>query len=318
MVCFRSRRLAAGLFVCSVVLGACGKKDEGGAAGGKSGASAASTKDLEMIPVESEIVLGVDLAQAQKSALFRDLAAPEMTASGDIQKIVETLKTKCDIDPMKAATSLTAGVKDASTRNPEVVAVLHGIEKAKAMPCLDKVKDDLAAEKLEVVKDGDVVVIKSDRGDLAFTFTGDTTAVIVAGPNAKKERVLEIAQAKSTLKSSKQFNEMFGRVQAGHTAWAVVNGGTPIVAKNLQRLEVTSKALVGSVNVTDKLEIHGRALVENADQAQKLAETVKMLASFAGKSEKLEVEPENAEVRLLVVFTQPQLEQLLKRAKSLR
>jgi hypothetical protein len=314
MVCFSSRRLAAGLFVCSVVLGACGgKKEEGKSAeapGG--GASAASNKDLDVIPAESEMVFGVDLAGAQKSALFREYALPMMTRSGDVQKVITTLKTKCDIDPMAAATSLTAGVKGIDSRNPDVVAVLHGIDKARAMPCLDKVKDDLAAERIEVTRDGEVVVLKSEHGDLAFTFTGDTTAVIVVGPRANKERVLEVAQGKSTLKSSKEFTDMYSRLQRGHTVWSLVNGQTPAIAKLLDQVNVKSKAIFGTTNITDKLEINGRIRVESEEQAKKLAELIKSAAAYIEKmAEKLEVETDGADARFTVVFTPKQLKSVL-------
>jgi hypothetical protein len=318
MVCFRSRRLAAGFFVCSVVLGACGgKKDEGGGAGDKGGASGASNKDLDVIPVDSEIVLGVDLAQAQKSALFRELVLPRMTRSGDIQKVIETLKTKCNIDPLTAATGLTAGLKGMDTRNPDAVAVLHGIEKAKALACLDQVKEELAAEKVEVVKDGEVVSIKTGaRGDLAFTFTGDTTAVLVLGPQANKERVLEVAQGKSTLKTSKEFNEMYGRVQAGQTAWVVARADVG-PAKNLEKLNVKAKTIFGSANITDGLEINGRIRVESEEQAKNFADLAKSQAAmFSKMAEKLEIEPDKNDVRFTVVFTQPQLTSVVGLLKS--
>jgi hypothetical protein len=314
MVCFSSRRLAAGLFVCSVVLGACGgKKDEGKPAGGAGGgASAVTNKDLDVIPAESEIVFGLDLAGAQKSALYQEYALPVLTRSGDAQKVITTLKTRCDIDPLAAASSLTAGAKGIDGRNPDVVVVLHGIDKARAMPCLDKVKDDLAAENIEVTRDGDVVVLKSPEGDLAFTFTGDTTAVIVLGPRANKERVLEVAQGKSPLKSSKEFSDMYGRLQTGHTVWFLVNGQTPAIAKLLDQISVRSKAIFGTVNVTDKLESNTRIRVDGEEQAQKLAELIKSAAGYIEKmAEKLEVESDGADARATVVFTPKQLKSVL-------
>lgn len=322
MAWFRSRRLAAGFLVWGVVLGACGGKKEqkpgeqpGGGGGG--GAAAASNKDLGVIPAESEVVMGVDLAGARKSAVFTALVLPQMMKSGDVQKILETLKTKCELDPMESASRLTAGVKDPGGRNPDVVAVLHGIEKAKAMPCLDKVKEDLAAQKIEVTRDGDVAVLKSDRGDLAVTFTGDATAVVVAGPRATKERVLEVAQGKSALTTSKEFNEVYGRVQTSHTIWTVVSGNTPALARALDSLDVKPRAAFGSAHMTDKLEVDGRIRVETEAQAKQLVETMTMFSGFIGKPEKLEIRPEGAEARIMVAFTQQHLENLLTRARSL-
>lgn len=317
MVCFRSRRLVAGFFICSAVLGACGgKKDEGKPASdhGGGGGSMAGNKDLDMIPAESEVVLGVALAQAQQSALFRDLVLPSLTKSGRTQRFIEAIKSKCNIDPMTAATAMTAGIagiKDDGSA-PDVVAVLHGIEKAKALPCVDQVKDELAAQRLEVTRDGDVVLLKSERGNLALTFTGDATAVVVAGPNATKERVLEVAQGKSTLRSSKAFADMYSRVQTTHTVWTVINGETPLVARNLENLGAKSKAILGSVNITEKLEINGRIRVESEDQAKTLAEKMTSLAGYIGKAaEKLEIEPDKSDVRFAFVFTQQQLKMIL-------
>ena len=325
MVCFRSRRLVAGFFICSAVLGACGgKKDEGKPAvdnGGAGGAAeaVASNQDLDVIPPESEVVLGVDLAQAQQSALFRELVLPALTKSGDIQKLVDTLKSKCNIDPMTAAKRLTAGVKGVGSRNPDAVVVLHGIEKAKALPCLDQVKDELAAERIEIAKDGDAVMMKSDRGDLAFTFTGDTTAVVVLGAKANKEGVLAAVQGKSTLKSSKEFADMYSRVQTSHTVWYLLKGDIEMIAKALDMINVKSKAIFGSVNVTDGLELRGHMRVETEEQATSAVDLLKSQAGMVGKmAEKLEIDRDKTDVRTLVKLTKPQLQNVLGLLRGFR
>src|SRR6185436_11851908 len=237
MVCVRSRWLAAGLLICSVVLGACGSKKEGDkSADGKSGTSAAGNQDLDVIPLQSDLVLGIDLAQAQKSGAYREYVLPMMTRSGEVQKVTELLKTKCQLDPMAVATRLTAGVKLANKRNLDGVVVVHGIEKAKALPCLDQVKEQLAAEHVEVTKDGDVVMLKGERGELALTFTGDSTVLVVMGGKANKEGVMEAAQAKSALKSSKEFADMYSRIQTGHTIWYLVRGDADVLANLLKQV----------------------------------------------------------------------------------
>jgi hypothetical protein len=315
MVCFRSRRLAAGLFVCSVVLGACGgKKDEGKSAAEKGGvaSSVASNKDLDLVPAESEVVLGLDLAGAQKSALFRDLLLPMLTRSADVQKVVETLKTKCNIDPLTAATGLTAGIRGVGTRNPDVVAVVHGIDKAKALSCLDQVKEELAAERIEVTRDGDAVMMKGEGGDLAFTFTGDATAVVVMGSKADKEGVLAAAQGKSTLKASKEFADMYSRVKTSHTVWYLVKGDVEMIAKNLERLNVRSKAIFGSANVTDGLELRGHMRVETEEQATNVVDLLKSQEAMFGKmADKIEIDRDKNDVRTMVKLTQAQLKSVL-------
>lgn len=315
MVCFRARRLVAGLFICAVALVAC-KKDEAKPGGSSGGGSPAGNKDLALIPADSDVVLGLDLAAAQKSALFRDLALPQLTKSGDISQVLETLKAKCNIDPLAAATKLTAGFKLAG-RNPDSVAVLHGLEKSKVLPCLDQVKEQLAAQQLEAVKDGDVVVIKGERGAIGFTFISDTTAVIVGGSKANKEGVLAAAQAKSTLPDSKEFASMYGRLNMADTAWFLVRGDTEMIAKNLERLNVRTKALFGTVNVTDGVEAHMFVRAETEEQATKLRELMESQAGMAkSMMEKLEIEQEKADVKSTMKLTQQQLKSLVRFAQS--
>ena len=79
------------------------------------------------------------MSQAQKSAVFREFALPAITKSEDAQKFLTTLKTKCNIDPMVSASRLTAGVKIVDNDNADFVGVLHGIEKSKAIPCIDQI-----------------------------------------------------------------------------------------------------------------------------------------------------------------------------------
>ncbi len=181
---FRSRRLAGFFFICVAVLGAC-KKDDSQGGGGGGGGAASSAKDLDMIPVESDAVIGVDLAGARQSKVVSENVLPMLTKSGSVQQVTELLKTKCNIDPIAAISSLTAGIK-MQGRKGEVVAVVHGVEKGKALPCIDKLKEELAAQQLTATRDGDTVEIKNDRGSLAFTFINDTTAVLVTGPAGRQ------------------------------------------------------------------------------------------------------------------------------------
>lgn len=318
MVCFSARRLVAGIFISSVVLGFSGcKKDEAGGAGSSKGGASASSKDLDIIPVESDVVLGLDVAQAQKSALFKEYALPALTKSEDFQKFQNTLKTKCNIDPMASATRVTAGIKVVDRNNGDVVAVIHGIEKAKALPCLDQVKEELAAQKVEAVKDGDVVTLKSPNGNTVFTFTGDSTMVMVGGAKATKERVLEVAQGKSTLRSSKEFTDMHGKINTGHSLWFLVRGDMDAIAKGLERLNVRSKAIFGSVNLTDSLEVRAVMRVETEEQATNIVDLMKSQAQMASSMmQKLEIDRDKTDARVHIVMTAEQLKSVAGLAGS--
>jgi hypothetical protein len=210
---------------------------------------------------------------------------------------------------MASATRMTAGVKVIDRNNGDVVAVVHGIEKSKALPCLDKVKEELAAQKVEAVRDGDVVTLKSPDGkNTVFTFTGDTTVVMVMGAKASKERVLEVAQGKSALQSSKEFTDMYGKINTGHTAWFLVRGDMDAIAKGLERLNVRSKAIFGSVNLTDSLEVRAVMRVETEEQATNIVDLMKSQAQMASSMmQKLDIDRDKNDARVNIVMTAEQL-----------
>jgi hypothetical protein len=307
---FRSRRLTGLFFICVAVLGAC-KKDDSQGGGGGGGGAAASAKDLDMIPVDSDVVFGVDLAAARQSKAVSENVLPLLTKSASAQQVIELLKTKCKIDPIAAISSLTAGIK-MKGRNGEVVAVVHGVEKSKALPCIDQLKEELAAQQLTATRDGDTVEIKNDRGSLAFTFINDTTAVVATGPQDVKARALEAAQGKSALKSSKEFNDMYSRVKTGHTLWFLIRGDAEGLAKMLDRLSVKAKAIYGSVNATDGLELDAKVRTETDEQATNLAALIKSQSEMAAAMvEKVDISSDKSDVKIQVALTASQVKSLL-------
>lgn len=314
MVGFPSRRLAAGLFVCGVVLGACGKKEESGKSGDDNGAAAVKNQDLQLVPVDSELVLGLNLAQARDSKLFQELAMPRIAKNARVQAMIEKVKTKCGFDPMTAVSSITLGMK-AGGGNGEGVVVVHGLEKAKALPCVDLLKDEAAEQKAEITKDGDVVLIKGDRPEAsaAVSFVDDKTAIVAFGPKGNKAGVLEVAQGKSTLSSSKEFVDMYRRVKTGDTVWLLVNTGAEVVADALSKLNIKSKALFGSVNVTDGVALDLRLRVDSDEQAADLAKGLEsQAAGFAQFAEKVEIDSEKSDVRMKISLTQEKLQMLMR------
>lgn len=316
MVCFRSRRLAAGLFVCGVVLGACGKKEESSQGGGN-GATGAKNQDLQLIPVDSELVLGLNLAQARDSGMVRGLQqAAEKRPK--VQALLEKIRTKCGFDPLTAVSSITLGAKNLGG-NLDGVIVIHGLEKAKALPCVDQLKDELAAQKVEVTRDGDVVLAKGGGTEetAALTFVDDKTAILVVGPKGTKAGALEVAQGKSTLSTSKEFTDMYSRVKTGDTLWLLLNGAAEPVADLLSKINVKSKAVFGSVNAANGLSADLRMRVESEDQATNVAKLLEsQVAPFAQFADKVEIVSDKSDVRVTVSFTEEKLKSVMGLAQA--
>src|SRR5262245_30497043 len=78
--------------------------------------------DLALLPVDSDLVGGLDLTKLQKSAVWKKYVEP-LLAQGDVQKAFDDFKAKCGLDPLKLATKITFGMKQAIGDRPDAVLV---------------------------------------------------------------------------------------------------------------------------------------------------------------------------------------------------
>ena len=268
--------------------------------------------DLSLLPVDSEAVMGINFSQLQSSALWKKFVEPQMM-KGDFPSKLAQFKTKCGFDPMAAIKSLAIGMKGVGGDNPDGVVVVHGAGKKESLDCFEKMKDEAAKSGDEIKRDGDVVLVKSKKGEtVAITFVNDTTAVAVVGPNANKDGVLKAAQGGSALKSSPAFVEMYGKINTQASLWMLVNGNAKVFDKAAQ-MGVKPKAVFGSVNVTDGLSVDMRMRLESADQATQMANTFRgQLQAFQPMVDKMDVGAEGADLKFSVAMSQQKLEALVK------
>jgi hypothetical protein len=310
MVRIRHGRLVAVIGLALALVVACKKDDNtaGDKTGDKSGAGGAAADDLSLLPVDSNVVVGVNFAQVQQSPLWKQFVEPRMMTGEAGRKLAE-FKDKCGFDAMAAIKTISAGVKTGGGK-PEGTVVVHGLEKAKTWACLDKGKDDIAKEGGEYTRDGDVGMLKSKDGPpSAFTFVNDTTLVAVFGDNANAAGVKTAVAGNSALKSSPAFVDMYGKIKTSESLWMLVNG------KALENMPmgVKASALYGSINVTDGLTMDMRMRVETPEAATQLANLGKTQAQQMAKMvDKADFTAEGNEVKVSVVLSSQKLQELIK------
>src|SRR5262245_48187077 len=108
-----------------------------------SGGVIAGADDLSLLPADSEIVMGLNFAQLQQSALWKQFAPKLMEkAAGGLAEF----KAACGFDPIEQIKSVSLGMKgvDSGGKTPEGAVVIHGLDKAKSMACIDKAKAEAA------------------------------------------------------------------------------------------------------------------------------------------------------------------------------
>lgn len=266
--------------------------------------------DLALLPADSEIVIGLNFAQLQQSALWKQFSPKlmEKAASG-----LAEFKAACGFDPLEAIKSLSAGMKTAGD-NADGIVVVHGPDKGKVTACLPKAKEEAAKKGGEVNIDGDTFTVKSKHGDFsAWTFVNNDTLVGSVGPSASKDNLLAAAKGGSALKSSQTFVEMYSKINTKESLWFLVNGNAPFMAKAAQA-GVKPKAVFGSINVTDGLTVDTRIRLGSADEATQLVNMAKGQTDnpqVKQMFDKLDVTAEGADAKISVAMSNQKLQQLI-------
>jgi len=314
MVRIRHAWLVVALGVALAPIAACKKDTSGGdnAGGGKGGKSgnAIGDEDLALLPRDSEVVLGINVAQVQQSALWKQFVEPKLMSGDAMSKIAE-FKTKCGIDPMSAVKSVSLGMKGAGGNKPDGVAVVHGMDKTKAMACLDAMKDEMAKDGTELSHEGDVVVLKNDKTGMhaALTYINDTTALAVFGEQASAASLKAAQAGGQALKSSQPFLDMYKKINTGDSLWILLSG------KALEKgaaLGLKANAVYGSFNVTDGLALDLRMRFESPDEATKFAQLGQSQAKQAAKMfDKIDITPDGSEVKFSIALSNQKLKDLI-------
>lgn len=304
--------LAAG---CKKSDTATGDKATGKTAERPSGVSgnAPGGEDLSLLPLDSELVLGLNFTQVQQSGLWKQFIEPKMM-SGEVQRKLTEFKESCGFDPMTSLKSMSVGLKGVGGGTPDGVIVLHGVDKAKAWACLEnaKVKAEMTKDGGEFSRDGDVGLFKDKSGSqFAMTFANDSTAIVVLGEQVTTASAKAAAAGGSALKSSPPFLEMYSKVNTNDSLWFLMNGKSKIFDRTAA-LGLKPKAVFGSLNVTDGLGVDFRMRLETPDAAAQLADMGKKQLEQAAKMfDKIDITNDGADVRISIMLSNQKLQALI-------
>jgi hypothetical protein len=308
--------LGLGLGLGLAFVTACKKDDSSGGKAGNSSGTAAFDEDISMLPRDSEVVIGINVAQAMQSGLWKQFAEPKLTTGETMRKLGE-FKAKCGIDPMTAVKSVAIGMKGVAGGKPDGAVVVHGMDKAKAMPCLDSMKDDMAKDGIELSHDGDVALFKNTRTgvQVALTYVNDNTALAVFGEQANTASLKAAQAGGQALKSSQPFLDMYHKINTGDSLWLLLSGK---VLEKAAQLGVKTNAVFGSFNVTDGLALDLRMRFETPDDAAKFATMSKSQAQQASKSfDKVDITNDGAEVRFVIALSSQKLKEMVAQLSGL-
>ncbi len=275
--------------------------------------------DLSLIPADSEVVMGLNFAQLQKSALWKKFVEPQLVKP-DFQAKLAEFQTKCGFDPMASIQSLSLGMKNVGAKGnetPDGVVVVHGLDKAKTTSCLTSMRAEIEKDGTKLTEDGGVYTFAKDNNSVGMAFVNDSTAVMVVGANGNAAGVKAATAGTSALKTSPAFVDMYSKIKTGDSLWLLANGNSPMFDK-AGSLGVKPKAVFGSVNVTDGLTLDLRIRLSTADEATNLASMVQGQAKQAAQMfDKFDVGTEKEDLKVSIALSTQKLEALVGQIMAL-
>lgn len=236
------------------------------------GAQPASTgdpkDDLTFLPADSELVIGINVAQVKQSALWGQYGAPMLAKVG---AALGDFKAACGFDPVDAIQSVSMGIKNLDADSPDGVIVVRGVKRALVTSgCVAKIQQEAQKDGSTFTVEGDTYTHTTKSGDhTAMRFVGDTTLVVSAGTQATKAGLDAIAKGGAGLDTSAAFASLIKGVDRTHSVWFAMNGNSKVFDQ-MAAMGGKPAAVFGSVNVTDGVTFDGALRFNTPDQAQSL------------------------------------------------
>ncbi len=277
-----------------------------------------NVSDLALLPVDSDVVVGVNFAQAQQSPLWKEYISAKVMAD-DIKANLDELK-KCGFDPMAVVKTASIGLKTTVSGGKEGVVIVHGPDKAKVLACADKLKLD-AASKVEITKDGETLILKKKSGGdpIAIGFIDDSTALLVVGGKADAAGVKAAMGNTKGVKTSARFVDLYNKLDTSQSMWFLVNGKAKAF-EALGAMGLKPKQVYGAVNLADGVVVDLRMRLENPDQATQFAATLKsQLGAAAGMLhlDKADATSDGSDLKLVLSVAAANVEALGKQMKAM-
>ena len=313
--------LVATVLISGTLAGGCKKNDKAAAKSGSAAnvgdkpgiiAEAVGSKtmvaaggdDLAYLPAASDIIAQIDLAKLRSSALYKSFLEPKLREALEKDGKFAQFKAKCGMDPVAELTSISLGMTGSD--DPQGVVIVHGMDKAKSMACLEKAKAEMEAEGSKYTIAGEIITVTAKDGKTSvMTFIDADSAVLQIGPAVNKDTLAAVLVGTAGVKSSAAFMDLYGKTKAG-TVRFLVNGNMKQLQNN--PMGIKPKAVFGSIDITDGLGVIVAARLNSDAEATQLAATINgQVAQAKAFVTKADVTAQGSDVRLDVAMSSEQM-----------
>lgn len=271
--------------------------------------SATIADPVGFLPIDSEVILSLDAEQLRRSPVWPMLETKLLAAAG---RDLMLFKTVCGFDPVTSIRGITIGIKNLKQDTPDGILVVSGLDRKRLTDCMAKARKE-GDKAVQIAADGTVTIAAEGAGDspVIFGFVDDSTVVAMIGPATTSTAFSAALAGGSPLRNSPAFGELVGRINLEAALWTVINGNSSVF-EQAAALGVKPKAIVGFVNLTTGMDASIRVRLSSPQEAQQLTTMAQgQLGMAAGFFDKLEVTADGADVAVIAVMTDAQLQSMM-------
>ena len=258
---------------------------------------------LAMLPIDSEVVFGVDVAALRTTPVWSRF---EPRLMREPKQDLDQFVAACGFDPIATTVRVTGGLKFIEHGGVSGVIVARGVP-ARVLDCA---MTQFGKGGDHATREHGVVVYRGGEQASAWAMVGTNTLVVQLDRLASADSVARVIASGSPLRGSPRFVAMFDRLDHGAQAWAVVNGNSRLMKDFADGPR--PKTVDGTVKVTDRLVVSARIeLAEPNDAAKFQALIAKDLDRAAGFLQVHSAKVAGSTVTLDVAMTSEQIENAL-------
>lgn len=264
----------------------------------------ASNDELAFLPIDAELVVGLDFTQMRASEVFQQLESQLLGAfDTELRKLRD-----CGLDPVRSIQRVTlAGKLDAQERFTGVL-VVRGVDGARTLSCLAKAG---ASEGTVTHVDGVVTVTRADRDNVAAGLAGATTLVVRIAADASRETLGVVLASGAPLRASRVFMALYARREPGASVWGMINGQAAFMG-SARQLGVDPRSVDGTLTLTDRLTAVVRLTFASDADADRLVQTLApMLGGARAMFERFDARADGSVARFDLVATEAQVRALV-------
>jgi len=219
---------------------------------------------LGFLPVDSELVVGIDSSQIRKTQVWSELLPKIEKGMG---RDLDELRAACGFDPFQTVERVSVGLRAIDRDKLVGVVVVHGVG-AGMMGC---VRSHFG--KGGAVVDDKGVLVMDTHPDMrtAWTVIG-TTLIVQLDPQAGHDSMQAVLASGSPLRGSQAFMALYGGLEKGASLWGVINGSSKMFEEFGAMRPRNTK---GTIQVSDRIVIGGDAIFDTEDVAKQVEALVK-------------------------------------------